>query len=67
MKKLDFNLKLKVNDKRLYPTKSVKYVDVKTDSSLSWIDHINYTAIKLNRAKGLLSKVRKCVNITILK
>ena len=36
MKKLDFDLKLKVNGKRLYPTKSVKYISIKIDESLTW-------------------------------
>ena len=38
MKNLDFNLKLKLNGKRLYPTKSVKYLGIKIDENLTWID-----------------------------
>ena len=34
MKKLDFDLKLKLNGKRLYPTKSVKYLGIKTSHGL---------------------------------
>ena len=48
MKKLDFGLKLKLNRKRLYPNKSVKYPGIKTDESFTWNEHINGTAIKLN-------------------
>ena len=34
---------------KYYPTKSVKYLGIKIDENLTWIDHINDTAIKLNR------------------
>ena len=48
MKKIDFDLKLKLNGKRIYPTKSVKYLGIKIDESLTWNEHINDLAIKLN-------------------
>ena len=67
MRKLDFDLKLKLNGKRIYPTKSVKYLGIKIDENLTWIDHINDIAIKLNRANAMLFKVRVFVNIKILK
>ena len=54
MKKLDFDLKLKLNVKRLYPNKSVKNLGIKIDGGLTWIDHINDTAIKLNRANATI-------------
>ena len=44
----DFNMKIKLNGKRLYPTDSVKYLGVKIDSKLSWKSHVNATATKLN-------------------
>ena len=67
MKKVDFDLKLKLNGKRLYPTKSVKYVDIKTDESLTWNEYINDIAIKLNRANAMIHKVREFVNTRVLK
>ena len=48
MKKVDFDLKLKLNGKRIYPTKSVKYLGIKINESLTWNEHINDIAIKLN-------------------
>ena len=33
IKKADFDLKSKLNGKRLYPTKSVKYLGIKIDES----------------------------------
>ena len=67
MKKLDFDLKLKLNGKRPYSTKSVKYLGIKIDKNLTWIDHINDVAIKFNRANAMLFKGREFVNIKILK
>ena len=46
MKKLDFDLKLRLNSKRIYPTKSVKYLGIKIGQNLTWIYHINDIAIK---------------------
>ena len=70
MKKLDFDLKLKLNElngKRLYPTKSVKYLGVEIAENFTWIDQINENAIKLNRANVILFKVRRVGKIKILK
>ena len=35
MQKRDFDLKLKLNDKRLYQTKLVKYLSIKIDEKLT--------------------------------
>ena len=67
MKKIDFDLKLKLNEKRLYPAKSVKYLGIKIDESFTWNEHINDIAIKLICANVMLYKVRKFVNTTVLK
>ena len=50
-----------------YPTKSIKYLGIKIDENLAWIDHINVVAIKLIIANAMLVKVRELVNIKILK
>ena len=66
-KPLDFNMKIKLNGKRLYPPDSVKYLGIKIDSKLNWKSHVNATATKLNRANAMLYKVRDFVNANILK
>ena len=48
MEKVDFDLNLNLNGKRLYPTKFVKYLDIKIDNSLTWNEPINEIVIKLN-------------------
>ena len=47
-KPLAFNMKIKLNVKRLYPTDSVRYLEVKIDSKLNWKSHVNNIATKLN-------------------
>ena len=66
-RKFEGDLKIKLCGKRLYPTKSVKYLCVKIDTNLSWQYHFNDLSIKLNRANALLFKVRKYVSLKILR
>ena len=67
MEKIDFDFKLELNRKRIYPNNSVKYLGIKIDENLTWIDHINDIAIRFNRANAMLFKVREFVNTKILK
>ena len=66
-KKFDDDLKIKLCGKRLHPTESIKYLGVKLDTNLSWQYHVNDLSIKLNRANALLFKMRKYVNLKILR
>ena len=66
-KKFEGDLKIKLCGKRLYPTESVKYLGVKIDTNLNWEHHVNDLSIKLNRANALLFKMRKYVNLKILR
>ena len=61
------DLKINLSGKRLYPTESVKYLGMKTDTNLSWQYHVNDLSVKLNRANALLFKMRKYVTCKILK
>ena len=64
---MDLELKLKLNGKRPYSTKSVKYLGIKIDENITWTDYINDINIKLNRANAITFKIRTFVNIKILK
>ena len=66
-KELEGDLNIKLCGKRLYPTKSVKYLAVKIDTKLSWQHHVNDLSVKLNRANALLFKMRKYVDLKILR
>ena len=64
---IDHTLKLKLNGKRLRPSKSVKYLRILLDEHLLWNDQIPHVKLKLNCAIGILSKIRHNANPTILK
>ena len=53
--------------KKVYLSKSVKYLCIKIDEHLNWKQHIHDIAIKLNRANALLSIIRNYVNKHILR
>ena len=66
-KKLDSPMKIKLNRKRLYPSKSLKYLGIKIGKNLNWKQHIHDIAVKLNRANALLFTIRNYVNKHILR
>ena len=61
-KNVDSPIKIKLNWKRIYPSKSVKYLGIKINENFNWKQHIHDIAIKLNRANALLSIIRNYVN-----
>ena len=65
-KQLDHDLKIKLNGKRLYETDSVKYLGIQSDKRLTWKQHINHVALKLNKANSMLSKLRHVLDIKTL-
>ena len=54
MKILDFDIKLKLNGKVLYPSKSVKDLGVKIDENFSRNKHLYDTGIKLSQVNTIL-------------
>ena len=58
----DVSLKLKLNGKRLHRTNSLKYLGTNIDENLNWKYQICDIAIKLNKANGILSKLRHFIN-----
>ena len=57
-KRTDVPLKLKLNGKILFLTKSGKYLGINIDENLNWKQQISDITIKLNKANGILSKLR---------
>jgi hypothetical protein len=51
-------LKIKLNGAKITPSKSVKYLGVHLDDTLSSISHCNQLLPKLRRANGMLAKAR---------
>ena len=60
-KTLDYDLKIKLDGKRLYPSKFVKYLGILIDSQLNWSYHVKSLVPKLSRANGMLAKIRHYV------
>ena len=58
---------VKLSRKRLYPSKSVKYLGLKIDENLNWKVQTHDIATKLNRAIALLYKIRNYVSFNTLK
>ena len=57
-KKINYDLKVKINGKQLLQLNSVKYLGTLLDAHLNWSAHASSLALKLNRAAGMLAKVR---------
>ena len=67
MKPIDYDLKVRINGKRLYESVFVKYLGVLIDPYLKWNYHVDLIAPKLSRAIGMLSKLRHFVNSSTLR
>ena len=65
--KLDHSFKFKIDGKRLIPIHSVKYLGVLLDEHMSWNQQIHQIKLKLNRAIGILSKLRSHPNLNTLR
>ena len=52
------NVKIKLDGKRIYPSKSIKYLGVYLDYDLSGITHCKEILPKLRRCNGMLAKAR---------
>ena len=60
-KHINYNLKIKIDGKRLIPSKFVKYLGILIDSHLNWEYQTDLLASKLSRAIGMLSKIQHYV------
>ena len=65
-KKINYDFKIKIDGKKLNPSKFVKYLGVIIDCNLNWSYHIDVLATKLSRATGMLMKIRKFVSLNTL-
>ena len=52
---------IKLNGHLLTLAKSVTYLGIETDETLSWNNQIEVLGKKLSRTKGILSKLRYCI------
>ena len=66
-KKINYELKIKIDGKKLEPCNSVKYLGIQIDCHLIWKAHETILSSKLCRALGMLSKIRHYVDHNTLK
>ena len=57
-KTLDNRIVLRLNGTKIYESNKIKYLGLILDSRLSWNHHINELTKKLNRAVGIIYKIR---------
>ena len=60
-------IKIKLSEKRLYPTNSKKYHEIRIDGFLHLHDQVNSIAAKPNRANESFLKFRNYVNMKTLR
>ena len=63
----NFTHKIKMNGHKLQPSEYIKYLGIYLDETLSGKHHCELLKIKLNRANGMLSKIRYYVSKEELK
>ena len=64
---INYELKIKLDGKRIYPSKFVKYLGILIDPHLNWSYHVKTLAPKLSRSIGMLAKVRHFVKSDVLR
>ena len=60
-KPINYNLKIKIDGKKIIPSKYVKHLGILIDSHLNWEFQSEILSTKLSRAIGMLSKIRHYV------
>ena len=66
-KNMNHEFKFKMDGKKLYPSKYVKYLGVLLDSHLTFSSHMNSISTKLSRTIGQLTKIWHYVTKDILR
>ncbi len=66
-KKIQHDPKIKINGKKIIPSKFVKYLGIYIDCHLNWKAHLTEISSRLSRANGMLCKIRHYVNFQTLK
>ena len=66
-KQLDFDLNLKIYEKKLQTSRYVKYLGIYLDEYFDWSPHVNHLSQKLVNAKAMLCKLCHYVNVATIK
>ena len=66
-KPINYDLKLKIDGKKIIPSCFVKYLGILIDCHLNWQFQVNNLSAKLSRAIGMLKKIRHYVKFDTLR
>ena len=66
-KQINYDLKIKINGKKLIESDFVKYLGINLDPHLNWSYHTDCLSSKLTRAAGMLAKIRHFVSTATLR
>ena len=66
-RKLHYNMNISISNKQIENENQVKYLGLFIDCHLSWKPHVHELAKKISRGIGLLSKIKRYVNLNILR
>ena len=66
-KTIKYDIKVKLDGKKLQPTSFIKYLGLYIDCHLDWAVHAEVITSKLSRTVGMLSKIRHYVDNTVLR
>ena len=66
-RKINFDLKIKIDGQKITPSKFVKYLGIYLDNFLSWQKQEQDMRSRLSRAAGMLCKIRHYVDFDVLK
>ena len=64
---VNLDIKIKLNGKRLFPSKFIRYLGILVDENLTWKFHIHELNKKLSRANSMLCKIRYFVDSKTLR
>jgi len=63
---INYDLRIKIDGKRLFPSPFIKYLGVYIDENLNWSKQVNELSLKLRRANGVLAKLRHYMSQSLL-
>ena len=65
-KKIEYTVKLQINNKIIEERKCIKYLGIFIDCHLNWKEHVHELSKEIARGIGILSKLRHFVSQAIL-
>lgn len=65
-KQNDYSINLKISNKNLERSSTIKYLGIWIDDKLSWKAHVDHIKSKLSKTTGILHKIKHLLNVETL-